>query len=42
MGSVAIPNSGPARREDVRTCIQRETISLVAHLDKDGMVKKMG
>jgi 2-phosphosulfolactate phosphatase len=33
--------ANPALREDVRTCTQRETISLVAELGKDGMVKKM-
>jgi 2-phosphosulfolactate phosphatase len=33
--------ANPALREDVRTCIQRETISLVAELCKDGMVKKL-
>ena len=32
----------PALRDDVRACVQRETINLVAELGRDGAVKKMG
>lgn len=34
--------ANPALRDDVRACVQRETISLVAELGSDGMVRKMG
>lgn len=33
--------ANPALRDDVRACVQRETISLVAELCQDGMVKRM-